>query len=196
MDCSQSQIAIMEYLEKRIEPIEAQMLVKHVLVCEDCRELYLLLDESQELLTQKISAPVEATIPVDFVANVMEMVRKEPKYAKLPPVSIELKILWAVSAVVMAIALLVHFDPPWFASIVASFPTVATIQEFFVNISNNTTGAVLQFFQALDLQESGYMSLWAMMFVLVISTLLLILHREEMENIMKKNNNEIKGIKA
>jgi len=196
MDCSQSQIAIMEYLEKRIEPIEAQMLVKHVLVCEDCRELYLLLDESQELLTQKSSAPVEATIPVDFVANVMEMVRKEPKYAKLPPVSIELKILWAVSAVVMTIALLVHFDPPWFASIVASFPTVATIQEFFVNISNNTTGAVLQFFQALDLQESGYMSLWAMMFVLVISTLLLILHREEMENIMKKNNNEIKGIKA
>ena len=175
MDCNQSQTAIMKYLEKKIEPLEAQMLVKHILICEECRELYLILDESQELLE------VVTPAPVDFVANVMEKVRKEPKYEKLPPVSIELKILWAVSAVMMAVAVLVHLEPRWFSNVVSSFPTVGAIQEFFVNIGNHTAGTISQFFQTIELQDSGNMSLWAMMFVLIISTLLFILHREEIE---------------
>jgi len=176
----------MQYLEKKIKPLEAQTLVKHILVCEECRELYLLLDESQELLevTETKAETTEVPVPVDFVANVMEMVRKEPKYAKLPPVSIELKILWAISAVMMTIAMLVHFDPPWFTNVIAWFPTVGTIQEFFVNAGNNMTGTITQFFQNIELQDSGSMSLWAIMFVLVISTLLLVLHREEMEKQM------------
>jgi len=199
MDCNKSQIAIMQYLEKKIEPLEAQTLVKHILMCEECRELYLLLDESQELLetTESKAEATEVPVPVDFVANVMEMVRKEPKYAKLPPVSIELKILWAISAVMMTIAMLVHFDPPWFTNIIASFPSVATIHEFFINIGNSMTGTVSQFFQNVELQDSNVMSLWAMMFVLVISTLLFVLHREEMEKLIKKNKDSIEdGIGA
>jgi len=192
MDCNQSQIAIMQYLEKKIEPLEARTLVKHILICEECRELYLLLDESQELLEISKVSEVAISVPEDFVANVMEMVRKEPKYAKLQPVSIELKILWAISAVMMTIAMLVHFDPPWFANVVAWFPTVGTIQEFFVNIGNNMTGTIAQFFQNIEYQDSGNMSLWAMMFVLVISTLLFVLHRQEMDiNMENKNKEEI-----
>jgi membrane protein YdbS with pleckstrin-like domain len=139
------------------------------------------MDESQELLTTIESTPA----PADFVASVMEKVRKEPKYARLQPVSIELKILWAVSAVMMAIAVLVHLEPPWFVNVVGSFPSVGAVQGFFVNIGNQITGTAGQFLQSLqniELQESSYMSLWAMVFVLVISVLLFVLHREEVDD--------------
>jgi|GEM_PF-1000271 len=68
MNCNSYENLMMRHFEKTISPQDAHKLMKHVLLCEHCRELYLTLDEATESV---LKAP-----PANFTDKVMTTVRE------------------------------------------------------------------------------------------------------------------------
>ena len=61
--CKRAENLIMQHIESRLEPKEANTLAKHVLKCKNCRELYLMMDRAVEVATKEA--------PEGFTASVM-----------------------------------------------------------------------------------------------------------------------------
>jgi hypothetical protein len=91
----------MQHFDKTIKPKNAQRLAKHVLTCEACRSLYLVMDE----------AVCENEAPENFTESVMEAVRGMAQPApKKEDCRLTLRLVWGFSALIMALGLFVIQD--------------------------------------------------------------------------------------
>ena len=69
MNCKHADILIMQYAEKTIKPNDAKKLIKHLSICDDCRESFLAFDVCLDE-TEIHEAPA------DFADNVMMKVKE------------------------------------------------------------------------------------------------------------------------
>jgi len=110
MDCLKAETAMMHYVEQTLKPKDIQPLATHILQCEPCRALYLLLDEQAEIL----AAPQPAEdMPANFTQAVMARMRTQPAYVPTPAASIGQRILWGAVGIFMSTALLLALNPHW-----------------------------------------------------------------------------------
>ena len=172
MDCNQAQLAMMEHMEKTIQPTRARDLTKHILVCETCREYYIGFDMALDVLEDaELSAP-----PADFAQNVMSEVRKLPPYSK--PVALYLRVLWGFGAIFLGIGLLFAFNPEWLTALTDSSPAIAGIINAMYVARGYITGWLADLTAAN--QGTGITALnIAIIFAVTIGALLLILYRSE-----------------
>jgi len=94
MNCNQAETAMMQHMEKTIEPETAKSLAKHVLQCKTCREVYLVFDQSMDCV-DSIQAPA------GFTESVMASVTK----MHVSQAQNILKFLWGISGVLIGIVL-------------------------------------------------------------------------------------------
>ena len=111
MDCLKAETAMMHYVEQTLKPKDIQPLATHILQCEPCRALYLLLDEQAEILAAPPTPP--EGLPAHFTQSVMAKVRTQPAYVPTPAASIGQRILWGMGGIVIGIALLLTLNPQW-----------------------------------------------------------------------------------
>ena len=187
MDCTQSEIAIMQHVEKTITPEDARQLAKHVLTCKTCREDYLMFDEIIECLEDESFEIVSA--PEGFTASVMTKVRdsvisaEEFVFVKQNQIAVSgsnlvTRVLWGFSAVFIGIGLYFILNPDMFAALTATSPVmegiVTSLSELGIHLS--------QGFQQLALAdyavESG-VGIMALFFVMILGGLLAVLHHNE-----------------
>ncbi|MCL2365304.1 MAG: hypothetical protein FWC71_11675 [Defluviitaleaceae bacterium] len=112
MDCLKAETAMMHYVEQTLKPKDIQPLATHILQCEPCRALYLLLDEQAEILAAP--QPAETSeMPTNFTQVVMAQVRMQPAYVPTPAASIGQRILWVVAGILIGTAALLALNPQW-----------------------------------------------------------------------------------
>jgi len=168
MDCPKAELAMMHYVEKTLKPADARDLATHILQCEPCRTLYLLMDQAAELLT----APALNEAPIHFTAQVMARIEAEA-VTPAETVSAGLRILWGLSGIVMGVALLFAFNPQW-EVVMALQNALASAAVIF----NDALAWVNQIYVSEALINSG-IGIVALVFAVVIAGLLYGLHRGE-----------------
>jgi len=180
MDCNQASIAMMEHMEKTIQPAQARDLATHVLECESCREYYIGLDMALDVLDDaELSIP-----PADFTPAVMSEVRKLPAHTPAEAVeraSVALRVLWGLSAIFLGVGLLFAFNPEWLSAVTEASPVVQNVL--------GAMGTAWQFISGLiDGLVSSYqgangsslsVTSVAIVFVVIMGVLLVVLQRSE-----------------
>ena len=177
MKCKQAELLIMHHFEKTIEPADATKLAKHVMECEACRELYLVLDEGMEFAAEEAELP-----PVDFTESVMDKVRELPVYVK--PVAkadiseMVLRVLWGFSAIILGVVLFFIFNPDTLASLSAAYPVVNSVIGALASMGA-TVAVVFEWVSQDGVFAAGDMGIAALLFVGVMGALLYVLHNGE-----------------
>jgi len=111
MDCLKAETAMMHYVEQTLKPKDIAPLATHILQCEPCRALYLLLDEQAEILAAP--QPESEEMPSYFTQAVMNKVRNQPAYVPTPTASISQRIMWVATCILMGTASLLALNPHW-----------------------------------------------------------------------------------
>jgi len=169
MNCSQAETATLRYAEKTIQPEEASKLAQHILDCGTCREYYLLFDEIVEAAATDLEMYEP---PINFTAAVMANIRT----ATQPRPSM-LYILWGVSAILLGVALFLAYNPVLLAQLVYAFPMVSGAIYNMAAYLGSTLDYVIQSANAHTI--GNHFGIAALVFVLMLSSLLIVLHREE-----------------
>ena len=151
MLCRQAEKFIMQKIEGEITQTDAMSLYKHVLECETCRELYLLLDDVRKV--ESVSAPPNFTNLVMFNIN-------NQKECGQP--------VLAFSLLFFAIGFIIAFDPNIHATLPAS---IGPILSYF--------GLLLNSISEITSQMAGTLASTAMLLVTIMGTLLFVLHSNE-----------------
>jgi len=189
MNCAQAEIAMLKHMERTIAPEDVRRLSQHVTECEHCRESYLMFDEVMEFAATSTAADWKDT-PVNFTAAVMADVRNMNIYAKqaAPQAAnksyIVLHILWGLSTVFLVAALFFAYNPSALDNLANAHPVLGG----FVYIMNGVgimlgsmLDAIVQSFGTLTIGNS--LSIAALLFVLMLGSLLVVLHREDEKGI-------------
>jgi len=187
INCKQAEVALMQHMERSITAEDAQLLLQHVQECENCMEEYLMFDQVVEFAATT-SAESWDVAPANFTANVMAAVRKEPSYA---PAAQPLRqivregnilshILGGSGLVVLALALIIFYNPEQVAHLAYTYPAIGTIVSmagsvwtFFAGIINSVV------YSAGNISIESSISIAALAFVLVAGMLLVVLQRQE-----------------
>jgi hypothetical protein len=109
MDCKKADIALLQYAEKTIKPAAASALAKHVLTCENCRELFLAFDEAIES-----AGSLTDEAPAGFTENVMKEIHKLPPHIKIKDTLVSdtiMRVFSGVCALLMGFGLLLAETP-------------------------------------------------------------------------------------
>lgn len=175
MDCNQSELYMMQHFEKTIEPKNAKALAEHVLTCDSCRELYLTMDEAMDGF-ELVAAPD------NFTESVMGKVRELPVYSKPAVaissggVSIVLRILWGISAIMLGVGLFFIFNPDLFTALAGSYSAMESVINALSGVGTAMVGAFEWLAQVSDPAAAGNLSIIALLFVAVTGSLLYVLH--------------------
>jgi len=169
LNCDQAEISMLKYAEKTIQPAEASKLAHHVLGCGTCREYYLLFDEIVEAAATNLELHEP---PVNFTAIVMANVR-----ATTQPRASMLHLLWGVSAILLGVALFLAYNPALLAQLTHAFPAVSGAVYSIMAYMGNALDYVIQSAGAHTV--GNHFGIAALVFVLMLSSLLVVLHREE-----------------
>jgi len=119
MDCRKAETAVMRHIEKLLQPAEARDLTKHILKCEDCRTLYLMMDESADIYAMPAESLSEMPA-AGFTERVMALVHAEETVHETAAVTVNdiiLRVLWSLSGVAVGVLMLLVMNPDWAASI-------------------------------------------------------------------------------
>ncbi|MCL2839274.1 MAG: hypothetical protein FWE05_00750 [Defluviitaleaceae bacterium] len=188
MKCNLAEILIMKHFEKTIEPADAKKLAEHVMVCQTCRELYLVLDEGIEFSgTADIALESSNIPPVNFTESVMKKVREIPAYAKTTPVvradisggQMVLRVLWGFSAILLGIGLLFTFNPYMLASLLEAYPMMETLFGALSSLGTHSTAFFEWVAQGTAYIAVDNLGIAALFFVGVMGTLLFVLYNGE-----------------
>ena len=179
MDCNQAELAMMEHMEKTIQPACAHDLAQHVLSCETCREYYIGFDMAFEVLEDaELSAP-----PADFTQAIMTQVRKLPAHTPPEPrASVALHIIWGLGAIILGVGLLLAFNPDWMAALTAASPIVYAAVNAVGTAGQFATGIIER---VVSSNQATYASSGlsafnaALIFVVVMGVLLAVLQISE-----------------
>jgi len=187
MDCEKAGTALMQHMERSITVEDAQLLLQHVQECENCMEEYLMFDQVVEFAATT-TAESWNVAPVNFTANVMAAVRKEPAYA---PVAQPLKdivregnilshILGGSGLIVLALALVIFYNPEHVAHLAYTYPAIDIIVSMASSIwaaLGSMMNAIVYSAGSLSIENS--ISIAALAFVLLAGMLLVVLQRQE-----------------
>ena len=167
MKCKNFEILMMRHFEKTIAPSDACELAKHVLICENCRELYLTFDEAMS--TDLSEAPK------NFTSSVMEKVRAEKPYvaAKKSENNFAPRILAAVNMFLFAIGFMFALNPDLIYSLPQ--PVVENLFIFF-GYAGSALNAAAEWVAQFSAESIG---ITALLLVAVTGTLLYVLHNGE-----------------
>jgi len=179
MDCNQAELAMMEHMEKTIEPATARDLAKHVQGCESCREYYIGFDMALDVLSQ----PELDCAPANFTHNIMVQIRKLPAHTPPEPsASPAMRIMWGLGAIFLGVALLFAFNPQWWQALTES----SAVYEGILAAMGTATQFLASALEALmpTGQSAGVVAGLssfniAIVFAVVVGTLLLVLQRSE-----------------
>jgi len=176
MDCKLIELLIMQHFDKTIEPADAKKLAEHVMACESCRELYLVMDESMEV-AEKFDDLAKGFPPVDFTESVMNQVRELPAHSKPETAastetggSVVLRLLWGMSAIILGAGI-------WLMSLAEVPPVVDSVIYALTSVGVAIAGV----FDGLAQNggAGGNLSVVALLFVAMMGTLLFVLHNGE-----------------
>jgi len=176
MNCKQAEIAMMEQMEKTIQPARAKDLAQHVLDCENCREYYIGFDMALDVLSE----PELNIAPANFTQNVMAKVREMPVHS--PPICLTLRILWGMGAIFLGVALLFAFNPEWLTALTTASPAVSSILAAMESASTFATETVAGWVSAYQGMGSITLLHMAIVFVGIMGGLLVVLQRQEKGN--------------
>jgi len=172
MNCKQAEIAMMENMEKTIQPARARDLAQHVLECETCREYYIGFDMALEVLDDETLA----IPPLDFTQKVMAQVNAMPAHSK--PIPMSLRILWGLGAIFLGVGLMFAFNPAWLTAMTEAYPVLyniinamETVRIFAAESLAELTGS----YQGIGLPMISA----ALGFVVIVGMLLMVLQRSE-----------------
>jgi len=177
--CEQAEILMLKHMDCIISKSEAAELAQHVQECESCREYYLAFDQAMEVM----ETAVEET-PAGFTAAVMTEIRKMPSYVK-PQVAKNksqtvLHVFWGISAMVIGMVLFFGYNPHYLTDLAYQY----RVFESFVSIANSVMAAFRQVADAI-MQSSqaptigSNFAIAALIFVFILGSLLVVLHKEE-----------------
>lgn len=170
MECKKFENFIMQHFEKTIKPKNAKTLAQHILTCSPCRQMYLMMDEAME--TEETHAPA------GFEAAVMTSVRKHVAETRPQEICWSIKCVWAVSAILIAIASFVAFNP-------AALESTAILQQvgnFFAIFATAVDAAFsqgVQLFMNTDISEVAGLSAMSLLFIFMICAVLAVLYQDE-----------------
>jgi len=189
MDCSQAEVAMLKHMEKIITTEEAGLLHEHILDCDSCREYYLAFDEVMEFAATAETSDWEEA-PASLTVAVMAEVKNMPVYTKqAAKKSISKKhyafyIAWGSSLVFLAAALFIAYNPTYIENLAYAYPIVASI----VNAMRSIWAAigsmldwVVQSTSTLSIENN--ISIAALLFVFVLGSLLVALHKDDEKGI-------------
>jgi len=172
MNCKQAELAMMEHMEKTIQPPRAKDLALHVLECENCREYYIGFDMALEVLDDE-----ELSVaPVDFTQCVMAKVREMPVHSK--PIPLSLRLLWGFGAIFLGIGLLFAFNPEWLTVVTAQSPILYTILSAMYAARQVVSDSLTNLVATYQGTEIALLNA-AIVFVAVVGILLMVLQRSE-----------------
>ena len=187
MNCKQAEIAIMQQMEKTITPADARKLAKHILICETCRESYLVFDEAMEYATADAEAFPLTEAPTGFTEAVMTQVRGislTPTVSEPENGQMVLRILWGLSAIFLGAGLFLIYNSEWMSTAADTYPAIYSIVTALNNIGQFLIqGAewIMQSIAAANAAGTSTLSITALLFTLTIGTLLFILYRQDSE---------------
>ena len=173
MDCKHAELAMMAHVEKSILPADAKDLAQHLMGCEVCREYFVGFDMALEVLDdEKLSVP-----PINFTQNVMAKVNKLPAHSQAG-VSVALRVIWGLGAIVLGVGLLLAFNPEWLNAFMASYAVdgvLGAVDGFRLFFAELFEGAG---YQAGSLEGLSMFNV-ALVFVIVMGALLMVLQISE-----------------
>ena len=181
MDCKQSEIAMMQHIEKTIKPKTAKELAEHLLTCKPCREYFMLFDEMAEYSED---SSFEILTPAnDFTQSVMAKVNDIKIETK--GISVLSKVFWGISAILMGVVFYLVANPELMLTFDFTFPSLA-----LPVLSAGLIGSVLSdlFYQLtqLEIQMDESLGIVASFFALVLCGLVTLLYSQE--------NTETRGV--
>ena len=181
MDCKQSEIAMMQHMEKTITPADAKKLAEHVLICETCREYYLAFDEMMESITEDfeiVSPPEGFTSAVMAKVYEIEETAEKPAVVRIFDGQFFMKVFWTISAVLMGVGSYFIFNPDVLSEISAVYPAVEGFV-YALSMFGQQVGQGVQGLVQIDIGTGSSLSVVALFFALMLGGLLTVLHREE-----------------
>jgi anti-sigma factor RsiW len=180
MNCQQADHAFMLYADKTIKPAAASALAKHVLTCDDCRELFLAFDEALDDISQ-----FDDPAPADFTAHVMKAVRELPPYTQAATRALSdvaIRVFWGLCAVLLGISLIGMNNPDGVNAFINSYPLVYAVAAALASAGEALQAAAQQLLQ-LGSQTGATVSPWfaasALFFVGIAGAILAVLMRGE-----------------
>ena len=175
--CEQANVLMLKHMDCIISKKEAVQLAEHVQECESCYEYYIAFDQAMEAMET-----ASDIAPVGFTSAVMTEIRKMPVYTVAAERKSQavLHVIWAFSAIVVVAALFFGYNPHYLTDLAYQYPIV----DGFVNIASSIIGAfgqlsdaIMQDQQAIAIGSS--FAIGALVFVFILSSLLVVLHKEE-----------------
>jgi len=180
LNCEQSEILMLKHMEQTISTEDAAKLAQHVQDCQNCREYYLAFDEVMEAME---TVEIYKT-PDNFTANVMAGVRKMPNYVT-PAIATARKkgqtalyVFWGVSAAVVALALILAYNPQYLISLSYTYPIFENVVAAMENIVA-AFGQVPDWLMSDTTVMAHSFGVAALAFVLLLGLLLVVLHKDE-----------------
>ena len=185
MDCKQAEVAMLKHMERAITPQDAVRLSQHVMVCEHCREHYLMFDQVMEFAA---TSEDWDEAPPNFTSAVMAKVAANVAIKPAPQAANKIRLAFHVTfglcAVFFATILFFAYNPtlvsnltdmsPAFAGLVAAIHGLGTL-------FGNMMESFIQTAGTLNIANS--LSIAALVFVLVLSSLLIVLHKQDEKGI-------------
>jgi len=184
MDCAQAEVAVLKHMEQTISTQDAQRLAQHVKHCQSCKEYYLAFDEIMEYASAETDWQ-EA--PEGFTATVMASVGEIHVKQTQPEISAEinnrvnyvLHVLWGMGAILLGVAFFFVYNPEHFANLVEMSPNLASISAAVSGMWASISQWIDRVMQSQGLPTETNLGIMALLFVLVLGSLLVVLHRDQ-----------------
>jgi len=186
MDCKQADIAMLKHMEQTITPQDAVRLSQHVMECEHCREHYLMFDQVMELAVTSENwdiAPPNFTTAVMAKVAANVVVQTTPQ-APANKIRIAFHVTWGICAMFFAAILFFAYNPTLVNNLADMSPAFAGVVAAINSIGALFSNMMESFLQSADtLTIANSLSIAALVFVLVLSSLLIVLHKQDEKGI-------------
>ncbi|MCL2372388.1 MAG: hypothetical protein FWC78_03185 [Defluviitaleaceae bacterium] len=171
MDCKQSELAMMQHFDKIIHPKTARKLAKHILTCQSCRELFLLMDESAEIEL------VEA--PAGFTQTVMAKVNTAGAYSPQDRLAFP-GMLWGLVAIIAGALLIAVANTDLINTITNGYPLMEMIMYVFGDAVVAVRMTAERFMHGIrELNLDGWLSISALALSMMMIGLLAVLYKDD-----------------
>ncbi|MCL2398834.1 MAG: hypothetical protein FWC91_03700 [Defluviitaleaceae bacterium] len=144
MTCDKAQDSIMLYVEKRVSPLKALALHRHIYTCENCREMFLAMDAASEM---DFEIEEDFEVPECFEEEVMAKIYAMPSHK--PVVKEEktkinwLRLLGCLYALILATGWGVLYNTELVQLSYSPLATTEWIDAFFISLAQAGQTAVL-----------------------------------------------------
>jgi len=175
MDCNKANDLIYKRMEHALEPAEAQGLHEHVMSCEDCREVFLVMDNCVNIVNsfdthEPESAPdgfTKAVMAKVFpVCDAVEIAKTKSRGCVIQ------RVLWSVSAIIFGLAVYFLANPVALSDIRERFAFINTFVLWTQNLHYFITDTVGSMFYSGEGVSTQTLTASALLFISIMCVLL------------------------